>query len=77
MPSASETTSPPTRESTSGPGASPPASIRASTIEASSAPIGSLTIASHLRNDAARRSSRVLRISGSTTVGPVTTVIAP
>ena len=46
-------------------------------MAASSAPMGSLTIASHFRNEEARRSSRVLRSSGSTTVGPVTTVIAP
>ena len=46
-------------------------------MAASNAPTGSLTMASHFRNDDARRSSRVLRSSGSTTVGPVTTVMAP
>ncbi len=39
--------------------------------------MGSLTIASHLRKEAARRSSLTLRSSGRITVGPVTTVMAP
>lgn len=53
------------------------ASSTCRTIAASTAPIGSLTIASHLSSDAARCCNRFWRSNGRTTVGPVTITMAP
>ncbi len=76
IPSAAESATPPT----STPATPAPVWLpaRASSVSAVRiAPTGSFTIASQRRNEAVRRCRRACRSRGSTTVGPVTTVIAP
>jgi hypothetical protein len=61
----------------SHPWPSPPSLIVIKTKRASTAPLGSPTMPSHFTIEAIFRRGLINRSSGATTVGPVTTKIAP